>query len=74
LVLSGSSISGKPERKNQKSVSFYAKKGCGVIVRFILQSWLKGAAELRDFNAGGYNYKPDLSNVDNLVFMRDAAA
>ena len=45
-----------------------------MIVRFILQSWLKGAAELRDFNAGGYNYKPDLSNVDNLVFMRDAAA
>ena len=55
-----------------KIVSFYAKKARGAMARFIVQNRLKERAELQDFNAGGYNYQPDRSDADNIVFLRDA--
>jgi len=63
------------ENQNGKAkiVSFYAKKARGAMARFILQNRLKERVELQDFNAGGYRYQPDCSNVDNMVFVRDAA-
>jgi cytoplasmic iron level regulating protein YaaA (DUF328/UPF0246 family) len=63
------------ENKNGKAkiVSFYAKKARGAMARFIVQNRLKDRAELQDFNAGGYRFQPDHSDVNNLVCVRDAA-
>ena len=60
------------ENKNDKtkSVSFYAKKARGAMARFIVQKRLTERADLQGFNAGGYRYQPDLSDADNLVFLR----
>lgn len=62
------------ENKNGKAniVSFYAKKARGAMASFIVQNRLKDRAELQDFNAGCYRYQPDHSDVNNLVFVRDA--
>ena len=63
------------ENQNGKAkiVSFHAKKARGAMARFIVQSRLKERDQLQDFNAGGYHYQPDRSDVDNLVFIRDSA-
>jgi len=63
------------ENQNGKAniVSFYAKKARGAMARFIMQNRLKDAAELQYFNAGGYCYQPDRSNINTFVFMRDTA-
>jgi len=55
-----------------KIVSFYAKKARGALARFIVQNRLKERDQLQDFNAGRYRYQPDRSEVENLVFIRNA--
>ncbi len=54
-----------------KVVSFYAKKARGALARFVIQNRLTDANAIKDFDAGGYQYRADLSNMDNWVFMRD---
>ena len=63
------------ENKNGKAkiVSFYAKKARGAMARFIVQNRLKDLTDLQGFNASGYCYQPDHSDVNNLVFVRDSA-
>ena len=56
-----------------KIVSFYAKKARGAMARFVVQNRLTNYEELKGFNSGGYCYEAELSNTDNLVFMRSAA-
>jgi len=64
------------EKQNGKAkiVSFYAKKARGAMARFIIQNRLVERTGLQDFNLGGYQYQPNLSSVDKLVFMRDGAS
>ena len=64
------------EEKNgeAKIVSFYAKKARGAMARFIIQRRLTSPAGLRDFDTGGYAFRPDLSEGDRWVFLRDAVA
>ncbi|MFD1195865.1 peroxide stress protein YaaA [Seohaeicola saemankumensis] len=64
------------EEKNgeAKIVSFYAKKARGAMARFIIQRRLTSAEGLRDFDTGGYGFRPDLSDGDRWVFLRDAVA
>jgi cytoplasmic iron level regulating protein YaaA (DUF328/UPF0246 family) len=64
------------EEKNgeAKIVSFYAKKARGAMARFIIQHRLTSPEGLRDFDSGGYAYRPDLSDGDRWVFLRDAVA
>ncbi|RYH10941.1 peroxide stress protein YaaA [Tropicimonas sp. IMCC6043] len=53
-----------------KIVSFFAKKARGAMARFVLQRRLRDPDGLRDFDAGGYSFQPDLSEPDRPVFLR----
>jgi len=53
-----------------KIVSFYAKRARGAMARFIIQHRLSDPAGIVDFDAGGYVYRPDLSEADKPVFIR----
>ncbi len=57
-----------------KVVSFWAKKARGAMARFISQHHLTQPADLRDFDLGGYTYRPTQSDATRLVFSRQAAA
>jgi cytoplasmic iron level regulating protein YaaA (DUF328/UPF0246 family) len=57
-----------------KTVSFYAKRARGAMARFIVQNRLTDPEALRDFDTGGYAYRPDLSQTDRPVFVRTAEA
>ncbi|MDE4304720.1 peroxide stress protein YaaA [Phaeobacter gallaeciensis] len=60
------------EMKNDtpKVVSFYAKRARGAMARYIIQHRLNDAEALKDFDTGGYVYKPELSEPDKPVFLR----
>lgn len=64
------------EEKNGEArvVSFYAKKARGAMARFIIQRRLTSPEGLQDFDTGGYAFRPDLSEGDRLVFLREAVA
>ena len=53
-----------------KIVSFYAKKARGAMARYIIQHRLKDADALKEFDAGGYAYAPELSEPDKPAFLR----
>ncbi|GAA6199816.1 peroxide stress protein YaaA [Aquicoccus sp. SU-CL01552] len=53
-----------------KIVSFYAKRARGAMARFVIQRRLTDPDSLRDFDTGGYVYRPDLSEADKPVFVR----
>ncbi|WP_425084820.1 peroxide stress protein YaaA [Ruegeria profundi] len=57
-----------------KIVSFFAKKARGAIARYIIQHRLTDPAGLLDFDSGGYEYRPDLSEDDKPVFVRPYTA
>ncbi|MDA7423536.1 peroxide stress protein YaaA [Thalassococcus lentus] len=57
-----------------KIVSFYAKRARGAMARFIVQNRLTDAESLQDFDLGGYQYQPDLSEPEKPVFLRPAEA
>ncbi len=57
-----------------KIVSFFAKKARGAMARFIIQRRLTDPDSLRDFDTGGYRFRPELSQPDRPVFVRDAAS
>jgi len=49
--------------------SFFAKKARGAMARFIIQNRLDDPEALRDFDTGGYRYRPEMSAGDRLVFV-----
>ena len=53
-----------------KIVSFFAKKARGAMARYIIQHRLTDPKGLLDFDTGGYEYRPDLSDEDKPVFLR----
>ncbi|SDO11023.1 hypothetical protein SAMN05216196_103404 [Lutimaribacter pacificus] len=58
-----------------KIVSFYAKRARGAMARFVMENRLTDPAALRDFDIGGYSYRPDMSEEkDRPVFLRSAEA
>lgn len=62
------------ERKadGYKVVSFLAKRARGLMVRFAVQHRIHHVERLRDFDLDGYGFAPAASEVDRLVFRRDA--
>ncbi len=52
-------------------ISFHAKKARGAMARFILENRLDTPDALQDFSTGGYRYRPELSEPDQPVFVRD---
>ncbi len=61
------------EEKNgeAKIVSFFAKKARGSLARFVIQRRLTDPEGLKDFDFGGYQYQPEMSEGDRWVFLRD---
>jgi len=57
-----------------KIVSFFAKKARGTMARFILERRITDPDGLKDFDLGGYRFKPGESSDTRLVFHRDEAA
>lgn len=57
-----------------KIVSFYAKKARGAMARFIVQRRVTDVEGLKDFDLGGYRFRPEMSEGDRLVFLRSAEA
>jgi cytoplasmic iron level regulating protein YaaA (DUF328/UPF0246 family) len=57
-----------------KIVSFFAKKARGAMARFIVQQRLGDPDALKDFDSGGYEFRPDLSTPDKPVFLRPYSA
>jgi len=53
-----------------KIVSFFAKKARGAMARFIVENRLKNPEALKDFDSGGYQFQPELSKQEKLVFVR----
>ncbi|MEO1107178.1 MAG: peroxide stress protein YaaA [Pseudomonadota bacterium] len=53
-----------------KIVSFFAKKARGAMARYIIQNRMTDPQALREFDSGGYAYRPDLSEADKPVFVR----
>lgn len=53
-----------------KVVSFYAKRARGAMARYIIQRRLTDSESLKDFDAGGYAYQPQMSEPDKPVFLR----
>ena len=54
-----------------KIISFYAKKARGMMARFIIQNRAKNLEDLFKFNTADYNYLPEESNTEQIVFLRD---
>ena len=60
------------ERKDgkEKIISFYAKNARGAMARFIIQNQITDVEEIKRFNLDGYNYEPEKSEQNKLVFTR----
>jgi len=54
-----------------KIVSFFAKKARGAMARFIVENRITDVDALKDFDAGGYAYKPDASDAEKMTFVRN---
>ncbi|HHS94135.1 MAG TPA: peroxide stress protein YaaA [Rhodobacterales bacterium] len=59
--------------KGPRIMSFWAKQARGAMARYIVQNRLEDPEALKDFDAGGYQFAPELSEGDRLVFLRGEA-
>jgi len=54
-----------------RTIGIHAKKARGMMCRFMLENRLDEPEGLREFAAGGYAFRPDMSTETNWVFTRD---
>ncbi|WP_397459554.1 peroxide stress protein YaaA [Pseudomonas asplenii] len=54
-----------------KIISFYAKKARGMMARFVIRERITHPDQLKAFDEQGYCFSAELSQPDNLVFLRD---
>lgn len=53
-----------------KIISFFAKRARGRMARYAIDGRIERAEDLKTFDADGYGFAPDLSGVDDWVFLR----
>lgn len=53
-----------------RSLQFFAKRARGMMARWIVQNRIAETNSLKDFDAGGYRFRRDLSTDETLVFSR----
>lgn len=53
-----------------KTISFYAKKARGMMVRYIIDNDVKDIDGLKKFNLDGYAWSEGESTTTNLIFTR----
>ena len=51
-------------------LSFFAKKARGAMASFIVKNRINRPEDIKEFNADGYRYNPDLTNSQQWVFTR----
>lgn len=56
-----------------KIISFMAKRARGLMVRYAIENKLDNVKKLESFNLEGYDYAPDVSEPDRLVFRRQSS-
>ncbi len=56
-----------------KVISFSAKRARGMMARFMIESRAQQPQDLQAFTQAGYEFAPDASTDDRLVFRRDEA-
>lgn len=57
-----------------KIISFNAKRARGLMARFAVETQAKTPEDLQGFNAEHWQYAPDVSSADKIVFRRDLSA
>jgi cytoplasmic iron level regulating protein YaaA (DUF328/UPF0246 family) len=56
-----------------KIISFMAKRARGLMVRYAIENKLDTVKKLESFNLEGYDFSPDVSEPDRLVFRRQSS-
>jgi cytoplasmic iron level regulating protein YaaA (DUF328/UPF0246 family) len=56
-----------------KIISFMAKRARGLMVRYAIENKLSSVKKLESFNLEGYDFSPDVSEPDRLVFRRQSS-
>jgi cytoplasmic iron level regulating protein YaaA (DUF328/UPF0246 family) len=56
-----------------KIISFMAKRARGLMVRYAIEKKLDSVKKLESFNLEGYDYSPNVSEPDRLVFRRQSS-
>jgi cytoplasmic iron level regulating protein YaaA (DUF328/UPF0246 family) len=56
-----------------KIISFMAKRARGLMVRYAVEHQLDSVKKLESFNLEGYDFSPDVSEPDRLVFRRQSS-
>lgn len=59
------------KKDGYRIVSFFAKKARGMMCDYAIRHALEDPEALKDFDGGGYAYRPDLSDDAEWVFTRD---
>ena len=54
-----------------KTIAFSAKRARGLMARYIVKNRVDAPEGLKDFYEEGYSFRPDLSEDDRLLFVRD---
>ncbi len=54
-----------------RTISFSAKRARGLMARYVIKSRAKTPQDLHDFAEEGYTFRPDLSQEDRLLFVRE---
>ena len=53
-----------------KTISFFAKKARGLMVRYIIDNQVETIEGLKNFNSEGYQFDANLSKGNHLIFTR----
>lgn len=53
-----------------KTISFFAKKARGLMVRYIIDNQVETVEDLKNFNSEGYQFDANLSKGNHLIFTR----
>lgn len=54
-----------------KALGFVAKRARGMMARWIVENRIDEPSALKEFDGGGYRYRPDLSKDESWVFTRE---
>ena len=69
-VITPAFLDAKPD-SDYKMISFFAKRARGAMAAWIIQSRVKSAKAITEFDATGYRYNAERSTPDRPVFLRD---
>lgn len=58
------------KNKQVKTIGIFAKKARGLMARFIVENNIEHIDKLKNFNISGYKFISDLSDNNNLTFIR----